>query len=227
MPATAPTLPIGAKVPNFTLSDAQGRKVSLASLLGGPLVLYTYPEAGTPSCTKQACQFSEAMPAFAKLGKAKVVGISPDQPAKLAAFAAKHGLEITLLGDPAGADGVPATIAALGCWGEKSMYGKSYMGVIRTTYLVDAKGVITHAWANVRVPDHDQAVLEALGGATPDKAVADKPAKPPAAKGAKQASGKPAAKPAGKPPAKAAAKSSAKASKPPARKVTKKATAKR
>ncbi len=155
---------IGQPFPAFTLPDQRGQSVSLKSLLGKPLVLYIYPEADTPSCTKEACAFSEAAGALKKFDGATVVGLSPDASAKLAKFDAKYKLGFTLLGDePAtGPGGVPKFIEKIGAWGEKSMYGKKYMGLIRSTYLLDAMGKVAARWDNVRVPGHDQQVLEAL-----------------------------------------------------------------
>lgn len=163
---------IGQPFPAFTLPDQRGKAVSLKSLLGKPLVLYIYPEADTPSCTKEACAFSEAAGALKKYDGATVVGLSPDAPAKLAKFDAKYKLGFTLLGDEpvggpkgtSGEGGVPKFIEKIGAWGEKSMYGKKYMGLIRSTYLLDAKGKVAARWDNVRVPGHDQQVLEALRG---------------------------------------------------------------
>lgn len=184
-----PLIAVGSKIPSFTLADQSGAAVSLKSLLGAPLVLYAYPKADTSSCTKQACGFNEALPRLAKLG-ARVVGLSPDEPKALAKFAAKYKLDFPLLADPAKKGETPATLDALGVWGEKSMYGNTYMGVIRTTYLLDAKGVVTHRFDAVKVPGHAAAVLAALGGAP-----AAKPApKRPVAKGAKRVAKKAAKK---------------------------------
>ncbi len=147
---------LGSTFPDFTLPDQNGRPVRLRDLKG-PLVVYTYPEAGSPSCTKEACAFDAALSPRG----VPVVGISPDPVAKVAKFVAKQGLKITLLADePAG--GVPKTIQAIGCWGQKSMYGKTYMGVIRTTYVLDAGMRVAAVWENVRVPGHDEQVMGAL-----------------------------------------------------------------
>lgn len=161
---------IGQPFPAFTLPDQRGKPVSLKSLLGKPVVLYIYPEADTPSCTKEACAFSEAAAALKMFDGATVVGLSPDAPATLAKFDAKYSLGFTLIGDEpvgglkgtSGEGGVPTFIEKIGAWGEKSMYGKKYMGLIRTTYLLDAKGRVAARWDNVRVPGHDQQVLGAL-----------------------------------------------------------------
>ncbi|MCA3006379.1 MAG: peroxiredoxin, partial [Phycisphaerales bacterium] len=194
-------------LPPFALTSARGTTLTQDDLLGAPFILYCYPAADTPACTRQACDFSAAPPDLARLASPhqnrptrgtrapaatpaapRIIGISPDTPDKLARFAAKHNLTITLLADPPApqpnqpkAPAIPRTIAALGCWGQKSMYGKTYMGVIRTTYLVNAQGLITHAWPNVKVPGHAQAVLQALANptaATNPAATNTNPAKP-------------------------------------------------
>lgn len=156
---------VGAKFPAVTLKDHDGAKVTLKSLLGGPLVLFIYPEAGSPSCTKEACGFDALGPKLKKLG-ARAAGLSPDAPADLAKFAAKHQLGLTLLSDEPGADGVPPVLAKIGAWGEKSMYGKTYFGVLRTTYLLDPGGKVVRRWDKVRVPGHAEAVLEAVEALT-------------------------------------------------------------
>jgi thioredoxin-dependent peroxiredoxin len=164
-----PLIEVGKKAPAFTLIDQDGEKVTLKGLLAegrGPLVVYFYPKADTSSCTKQACQFNEALPRLGKLG-VRVVGVSPDGPGALKKFAKKYGLKFPLLGDEPGEDGVPAALEKFGVWGEKSMYGKKYMGVIRTTYLLDKAGKVLRRWDSVKVPGHEGEVLEAvkeLGG---------------------------------------------------------------
>jgi len=169
-----PLIAVGSKFPSFTLADQSGKPVSFNSLLGVPLVLYAYPKADTSSCTKQACGFNEALPQLAKLG-ARIVGLSPDEPKDLAKFAAKYKLDFPLLADPAKKGETPATLDALGVWGEKSMYGSTYMGIIRTTYILDAKGVVTHRFDAVKVPGHAAAVLTALGASPARKAASKKP----------------------------------------------------
>lgn len=156
-----PRLAVGDKLPAFALPDHSGEKVSSASLLDGPVVIFCYPEANTPLCTKQACALSDAMGELARLG-AKVVGLSPDTPEALAAFKRDQKLKLTLLGDRPGDDGVPRVMAALGAWGEKINYGRRYQGVLRTTLLVDASGVVRAVWPRVRVPGHAERVVNAV-----------------------------------------------------------------
>lgn len=163
-PAASGPAQVGAPAPAFTLHDQQGRAVTLADLLshGGPLVLYFYPEALSPSCTTQACDFRDAAKALAKLN-ARVVGISPDQPDRLARFDAKERLGFTLLSDaPAQPGAVPPTTRAFGLWVEKSMYGKTYLGLARTTLVLDAGGVVRARFDRVRVPGHVERVIDAL-----------------------------------------------------------------
>lgn len=156
-------LQIGEVLPAFSLPSADGSIFNSTSLAGAPAVVYVYPEAGTPSCTKEACDFTDLIKEFAAVN-AKIVAISPDPSAKLAKFRDKYSLAVTLAGDEP-KDGTPATIKSLGCWGEKSMYGKTYMGVIRSTFVINARGMITAAWRNVKVPGHAQEVLEAVKAA--------------------------------------------------------------
>ena len=145
----------GAKAPEFTLSGDAAGPVSLASLSGQKLVLYFYPKDDTPGCTQQAIEFNGLKSEFAKSGT-KIIGISPDSAKSHDKFKAKHGLDFTLLSDEG-----KAMLEAYGVWAEKSMYGKKYMGVERTTFLIDAKGRIAKVWNKVRVPGHAQEVLSA------------------------------------------------------------------
>jgi len=156
-----PLIPLGKKAPAFKLPDAANTPVSLSTFAGRPLVIYFYPKADTTSCTKEACDFNQALSALATLNAA-VIGISPDQPKALAKFAAKYNLTFPLLGDVPGPDGIPTTIAKYGVWGEKSMYGRTYMGVIRTTYLIAPSGKVAARWDNVKVANHTTEVLAAL-----------------------------------------------------------------
>jgi thioredoxin-dependent peroxiredoxin len=157
-----PLIEPGKKAPAFSLVDQSGQKRSLKEFLGKPLVLYFYPKADTSGCTTQACAFNDELPTFKKLGGVQVVGVSPDPTPAIAKFAKKHKLDFTLLGDEPGDDGTPATIDKFGVWAEKSMYGKKYMGVIRTTYLIDAAGKVAKRFDSVKVPGHAEEVLEAL-----------------------------------------------------------------
>ena len=145
----------GKKAPDFTLQATGGRTVSLKAMKGKPFVLYFYPKADTPGCTKEACGFQEALPAFAGLG-IEVIGVSPDKLPAIEKFAAKYNLTFPLASDP---DNTAAT--AYGVWVEKSMYGKKYMGIERSTFLIGKDGKVAKAWRGVKVPGHVEAVAEA------------------------------------------------------------------
>jgi peroxiredoxin Q/BCP len=148
-------LAVGDVAPDFELEGDGGNKVSLSALKGKPVVVYFYPKDDTPGCTKEAIAFTEQSDAFAKLG-VTIIGLSPDTAAKHDKFIAKHNLAIRL-----GADTEKEVAEAYGVWVEKSMYGKKYMGVERTTFLVGADGKIAEIWRKVKVPGHADAVLEA------------------------------------------------------------------
>ena len=141
-------------LPNVNVLDSGGKSVNLAALKG-PLVLYFYPKADTPGCTNEAKDFTALAGEFAKIG-CPVYGMSKDKPAKLAKFAAKYDLNVTLLSDEAS----DAT-EQMGAWVEKSMYGKSYMGIDRSTYLVCKDGKVKQVWRKVKVKDHAAEVLVA------------------------------------------------------------------
>ena len=145
----------GKKAPDFTLQATGGRTVSLKGMKGKPFVLYFYPKADTPGCTKEACGFQEALPAFAGLG-IEVIGVSPDKLPAIEKFAAKYNLTFPLASDPDN-----AAASAYGVWVEKSMYGKKYMGIERSTFLIGKDGEIVKAWRGVKVPGHVEAVAEA------------------------------------------------------------------
>lgn len=147
----------GDPAPAFTLPDANGTPVSLEQFRGGAVILYFYPEALTPACTKESCEFSAARTRLADAGYT-VIGISPDKPAKLARFADQEGLDLILLSDPE-----HAALNAYGAFGEKKNYGRTYQGVIRSTFAIDAEGTVTHAWRNVRATGHVGRVLTQLG----------------------------------------------------------------
>lgn len=138
----------GDAAPEFTLPDADGKPVSLTDYRGRKVVVYFYPAASTPGCTKQACDFRDNLAELNDAG-IDVVGISPDKPAKLAKFRDAEGLTFPLLSDPD-----RATLMAWGTFGEKTMYGKTVTGVIRSTFLVDEKGTIEVAQYNVRATGH-------------------------------------------------------------------------
>jgi len=146
----------GAKAPDFTMPATGGRTVSLKELKGKPFVLYFYPRADTPGCTKEACAFQEGLPDFSKLG-VTVIGVSKDSMKALEKFAEKYGLAFPLASDPEA-----KVIEAYGAWGEKSLYGRKYMGIERSTVLVDAKGKIAKHWPKVKVPGHAEDVLKAV-----------------------------------------------------------------
>ncbi len=150
------SLAVGDEAPDFTMAASGGRSVSLASLKGKPFVLYFYPRADTPGCTKEACAFQEALPQLGKLG-VEVIGVSKDKVAALDKFAAKFSLTFPLASDPEN-----VVIDAYGAWQEKSMYGKKYMGIERSTVLVDAAGKIAHVWPKVKVEGHAVDVQKAV-----------------------------------------------------------------
>ncbi|MEO7034175.1 MAG: thioredoxin-dependent thiol peroxidase [Polyangiaceae bacterium] len=146
----------GSKAPSFTLPDETGAVVSSASLAGKPYVLYFYPKDDTPGCTKEACDFRDNLRAF-NAAKVRVLGVSADDAKRHAKFKAKYGLTFTLL-----ADTEKSLIHAYGVWVKKLNYGREYMGVQRSTFLIDKDGKVAEAWHGVRVPGHVEAVLAAL-----------------------------------------------------------------
>jgi peroxiredoxin Q/BCP len=146
----------GDKAPAFTLPDQNGEKVRLADFKGQWLVLYFYPRADTPGCTTQACGVRDRSDDYAAAG-AKVIGVSPDEPEKIKKFDDKYGLDFTLLGD------VDHRVAEkYGAWGEKSMYGKKYMGMLRSTFIIGPNGKIAKVFPKVQPKKHDELVLKAL-----------------------------------------------------------------
>lgn len=147
-------LQAGDKAPEFDLPTDTGR-VSLASLKGKKIILYFYPKDDTSGCTSQALQFSSEVEEFAKLG-AVIVGVSKDSPASHAKFRLKHDITVELAADTTG-----EIVETYGAWVEKSMYGRKYMGIDRSTFLIDAEGVIREVWRKVKVPGHIKAVLTA------------------------------------------------------------------
>jgi len=151
---------VGDAAPDFTLSDANGTKVSLGDFRGQNVILYFYPAAMTPGCTTQACDFNAAKPELDTAGYT-VLGVSPDGPSKLAAFAASSGIEITLLSDPE-----KTVLLAYGAYGEKQNYGRTMMGVIRSTFVIGTDGTIVKAWRNVKATGHVARVLRELGVAS-------------------------------------------------------------
>jgi peroxiredoxin Q/BCP len=147
----------GDAAPDFTLLDQDGKEVTLSDLRGETVVVYFYPRADTPGCTTQACGIRDRGAEYREAG-ARVIGISPDEPATLGKFAGKYDLDFTLLGDPD-----HAVADAYGAWGEKSMYGKKYMGMLRSTFIVDPDGKIARVFPKVQPKKHDALVLKALG----------------------------------------------------------------
>ncbi len=145
----------GDQAPDFTLARDGGSTLSLASLRGGNVVLFFYPKDNTTGCTAEACAFTGLSAEFAKAGTT-IVGISPDTAKSHDRFIAKYGLSMALAADPE-----KTTLEAYGVWTEKSMYGRKYMGVERTTFLIDSDGKIAAVWRKVKVPGHAEAVLEA------------------------------------------------------------------
>ncbi|MDV6277182.1 thioredoxin-dependent thiol peroxidase [Rhodococcus erythropolis] len=141
-------LSAGDDAPDFTLPDADGNEVSLRDYRGRKVIVYFYPAASTPGCTKQACDFRDSLAELNGAGL-EVIGISPDKPAKLAKFRDTEELTFPLLSDPE-----KSTLEAWGAFGEKKMYGKTVQGVIRSTFLVDEEGKIEVAQYNVRATGH-------------------------------------------------------------------------
>jgi thioredoxin-dependent peroxiredoxin len=150
-------LEAGHAAPDFTLPDQDGEEVTLSELRGQTVVLYFYPRADTPGCTIQACGVRDRDADYEAAG-ARVIGLSPDEVAAVKKFAEKFDLDFTLL-----ADADHAVAEAYGTWGEKSMYGKKYMGVQRATFLIDPDGKIAKVFSKVSPKTHDDVVLEALG----------------------------------------------------------------
>ncbi len=150
-------LAAGDQAPDFTLPDQSGEPVTLSDLRGQTVVLYFYPRADTPGCTTQACGVRDHAADYDEID-ARVIGISPDPVTAVRKFADKYDLGFTLL-----ADEDHAVADAYGTWGEKSMYGKTYMGVQRATFIIDADGRIAKVFPKVSPKTHDAAVLEALG----------------------------------------------------------------
>ena len=150
-------LAVGDKAPDFTLPDADGKPVALASYRGRSVIVYFYPAASTPGCTKEACDFRDNLAELNDAG-IDVVGISPDAPAKLAKFRDAEQLTFPLLSDPS-----RATLQAYGAWGEKTMYGKKVTGVIRSTFVVGEDGKLEQAQYGVKATGHVAKLRRDLG----------------------------------------------------------------
>ena len=146
------TVEVGQPAPSFTLKTDGGGEVSLESLRGKKVILYFYPKDDTSGCTKEACGFRDSLPNFGEA--VEVIGVSPDSVASHDRFKAKYGLPFRLASDPD-----HKTAEAYGAWVEKSMYGRKYMGVDRSTFLIDENGRIAGIWRKVKVPGHVEAVL--------------------------------------------------------------------
>ncbi|BBO77314.1 peroxiredoxin [Desulfosarcina widdelii] len=146
----------GDPAPDFTLNDKDGNSVSLADFRGKWVALYFYPRDNTSGCTTEAKDFSALLPAF-KAKDAAVIGISGDSEASHAKFAAKHDLTVTLLSDPG-----HRALEAYGVWQKKKMAGREYMGIVRTTFLIDPDGIIQQIWEKVKVKAHAETVHQAL-----------------------------------------------------------------
>jgi thioredoxin-dependent peroxiredoxin len=151
-----PSVEPGRKAPTFSLEDQDGKTHSLKDYAGRPVVLYFYPKDDTPGCTREACEFRDALPRFKK-GKVVVLGVSILDTASKARFARKHKLNFPLLADPD-----HEVAEKYGAWRKKSMYGKSFMGLARTTFLIGPDGAVVRRWDNVKADGHADRVLEAV-----------------------------------------------------------------
>ncbi len=147
----------GDPAPDFTLETDDGTQLTLSDLRGAPVVLYFYPKDDTSGCTTEACEFRDAIPDFSSVG-ARVLGVSPDSVASHGKFRDKHGLNFSLLSDPE-----HEVAEAYGVWVEKKMYGRTYMGVERSTFVIDADGNIIHALRKVKPKGHAATVAGLVG----------------------------------------------------------------
>lgn len=219
-------LQVGDPAPNFTMPTVSGGTVSLNDLRGKKVVLYFYPKDDTPGCTIEACSFRDNLPDF-QGANAEVIGVSRDNTESHQAFRDKYGLNFTLASDDTG-----EVTEAFGVWREKNMYGKTFMGIQRSTFLIDENGNIAKIWPTVSVEGHSKEVLAAINGEEEASVMEPAEPKPPAApkmkampKAApKKAAAKPKAKAKAAAKPKAAAKSTRKA---PAKKAAAKKTAKK
>ena len=151
-----PLVEVGRKAPAFNLKDQTGSAQRLSDYAGRPLILYFYPKDDTPGCTKEACAFTDNLPRF-ETSKAAVLGVSILDEKSKARFADKYKIGFPLLADPD-----HATAEKYGTWQKKSRYGRSYMGIVRTTFLIDGHGKVVRRWDNVKVDGHADEVLEAV-----------------------------------------------------------------
>ncbi|MEJ2103146.1 MAG: thioredoxin-dependent thiol peroxidase [Ignavibacteriaceae bacterium] len=150
------SLKVGDKAPAFKLKNQDGETISLSDLKGKPVVLYFYPKDDTSGCTKEACNFRDEFPKFGKM-KAEIVGVSADSVESHKKFAEKYKLPFNLLSDEK-----KEVLEKYGVWQEKSMYGKKYMGIVRTTFIIDSAGKIQKIFPKVKVDTHNKEVMEAL-----------------------------------------------------------------
>jgi peroxiredoxin Q/BCP len=148
----------GQPAPDFTLADQDGKKVTLSKLKGSPVVLYFYPKDDTPGCTKEACGFRDSFADYNRAG-AKIIGVSPDSSDSHGKFARKFELPFTLLADPD-----HKVCEAYRVWKERNMYGRKSMGVERTTFVIDRKGIVRSVFPRVKVDGHSAVVLDAVKG---------------------------------------------------------------
>jgi thioredoxin-dependent peroxiredoxin len=153
--STDDRLTIGAKAPAFALKDQAGQTTRLSGFSGRKVLIFFYPKANTPGCTTQACGLRDIAD---EIGDTVVIGISPDQPDKLERFDSQHGLGFTLLSDPE-----HSVAEKYGVWGEKKLYGKTYMGIVRSAFLVDEKGKLEQVWYKISPKDTPKKLLAALG----------------------------------------------------------------
>jgi peroxiredoxin Q/BCP len=147
------SIDVGSPAPDFTLATDGGGSLTLSSLQGRAVIVYFYPKDDTPGCTKEACAFQQSLPDFSG-ANAVIVGVSKDNPASHDKFKAKYDLNFTLVSDTDG-----EVCEAFGVWVEKSNYGKKYMGIERSTFLIDASGVVRKVWRKVKVDGHAEKVL--------------------------------------------------------------------
>jgi thioredoxin-dependent peroxiredoxin len=152
---THTNLETGSRVPDFSAESTEGT-IRMEDLLGRKLVLYFYPKDNTPGCNKEACAFRDANDVMTELG-VEIIGVSKDSLKRHHGFKEKFGLNFPLISDPDG-----KLIEAFGAWKKKSMYGKTFMGIDRSTFLIDEEGLIRHIWRKVKVGGHSEAVLEAV-----------------------------------------------------------------
>lgn len=153
-----PKLEAGTQAPTFTLPDQDNQLVSLDDFKGRRVLVYFYPKDDTPGCTREACQFNDNLHAFQR-ADVPVLGISPDDAASHQRFRSKYGLAFPLLSDPD-----HQVLEAYDAWGEKTLYGKTSVGVLRSTFLIDQDGKIARAWYNVKADGHAARVLAEIGG---------------------------------------------------------------